>query len=140
MATALSLQVDSSGRMWESESSVLLSSPSPPFPQLSSPPHLSGTWESPGRRHPTRQTWSEIKAGGDDKRQTFLPNNRLVMVGGGGDGRMGVSCAGGGGSGEVGIEDRRDLHVMQRGWLSHKRQLSGAVSLSLNLRPAANET
>lgn len=54
---------------------------------------------------------SEIKAGGNDRRQTLLPNGPLVMVGGGSDV--------GEGSEEVDIEDTTDLHVMQQSWLSY---------------------
>lgn len=100
--TALSLQVDSSGRMWERHSFILPSSPLPTTLLPSSPQRV---WESSRRHYPTRQTWSKIKAGGDDKGQTFLPNSPLVMVGGGGDGKMEVSCAGAGRGCKVGIED-----------------------------------
>lgn len=71
------------------------------------------------------RTWSEIKAGGGDKRRTVPPNGPLVVVGGGG-GSSGMEwdsavlvVRGAGSDGEMGGEDRRDLHVMQQGWLSH---------------------
>lgn len=70
-------------------------------------------------------TWSEIKAGGGDKRRTVPPNGPLVVVGGGGSSGMEWDSAvlvvrGAGSGGEMGgEEDRRDLHVMQQGWLSH---------------------